>query len=52
MIRMEDRKKKCPDCGTEMIYIPKNSCSISGCKNVSWVWICMECGKEIEENEK
>jgi len=49
MIRMEDKEKKCPECGAKMIYIRKGSCSISSCKNVSWVWICLECGKEIEE---
>lgn len=43
-------KKICPVCGHEMIYIPKGECSISGCKDVIHVWLCMECGKEIKED--
>jgi len=50
---METKNKICPNCGNEMIYLPKGICEDCGIScPIEYLWICFKCGKEIEEGEE
>lgn len=43
--------KICPECGGQMLLLPKCACEKGACSLVTYIWICMKCGKEISQGD-